>query len=32
METAQTVSGKQVIFAWFESKEAVLRWYYSGMH
>ena len=32
VETAQTVSGKQVIFAWFESKEAVLRWYYSGMH
>ena len=27
VETAQTVSGKQVIFAWFESKEAVLRWY-----
>ncbi len=32
VETAQTASGKQVIFAWFESKEAVLRWYYSGMH
>ncbi len=32
VETASTASGKQVIFAWFESKEAVLRWYYSDMH
>ena len=32
VETATTASGKQVIFAWFESKEAVLRWYYSDMH
>lgn len=32
VETAQTSSGKQVIFAWFENKEAVLNWYYSDMH
>ncbi len=32
VETATTASGKQVIFAWFESKEAVVRWYYSDMH
>lgn len=32
VETAQTSSGKQVIFAWFEDKDAVLRWYYSDMH
>ena len=32
VETATTASGKQVIFAWFESKAAVLRWYNSGMH
>ena len=32
VETAQTSSGKQVIFAWFEDKAAVVRWYYSAMH
>lgn len=32
VETATMASGKQVIFAWFESKEAVLRWYNSRMH
>ena len=32
VETAQTESGKQVIFAWFKDKESVLRWYYSDMH
>ncbi len=32
VETAATSSGKQVIFAWFEDKAAVLRWYYSDMH
>ena len=32
VETAMTASGKQVIFAWFEDKEAVLRWYHSDMH
>jgi hypothetical protein len=32
VETARTSSGKQVIFAWFENKQAVLNWYYSGTH
>jgi hypothetical protein len=32
VETAQTSSGKQVIFAWFENKKVVLAWYYSGTH
>jgi quinol monooxygenase YgiN len=32
VELAQTVSGKNVIFAWFENKQAVLTWYYSDTH
>ena len=32
VETARTSSGKQVIFAWFENKKAVLTWYYSDTH
>jgi hypothetical protein len=32
VETARTASGKQVIFAWFENKSAVLTWYYSDTH
>ncbi|MFQ5928605.1 MAG: antibiotic biosynthesis monooxygenase [Acidobacteriota bacterium] len=32
VETARTQSGKNVIFAWFEDKQAVLNWYYSEMH
>jgi len=32
VETAQTSSGKNVIFAWFQDKEAVERWYYSDVH
>jgi hypothetical protein len=32
VDTAQTSSGKQVIFAWFENKKAVLTWYYSDTH
>ncbi len=32
VETAQTSSGKNVVFAWFEDKEAVERWYYSEIH
>ncbi len=32
VETAQTSSGKSVIFAWFEDKQAVLKWYNSDMH
>jgi hypothetical protein len=32
VDAAQTMSGKQVIFAWFESKKAALNWYYSEGH
>jgi heme-degrading monooxygenase HmoA len=32
VETARTASGKQVIFAWFENKKAVMNWYYSDSH
>jgi len=32
VEAAQTLSGKQAIFAWFENKKAVLAWYYSDTH
>jgi len=32
VETARTASGKQVIFAWFENKQAVLKWYHSDVH
>ena len=32
VETARTSGGKNVIFAWFENKDAVLKWYYSDMH
>lgn len=32
VETARTESGKNVIFAWFENKQAVLKWYYSDIH
>src|SRR5262245_58325955 len=32
VETAKTGSGKQVIFAWFEDRKAVLKWYYSDAH
>jgi hypothetical protein len=32
VETARTASGKLVIFAWFENKQAVLNWYYSEAH
>src|SRR5438105_13928616 len=32
VETAATSSGKQVIFAWFEDKKAVLKWYYGDAH
>ena len=30
--TLKTLSGKMVIFAWFENKKAVLTWYNSPMH
>lgn len=32
VEVAQTGSGKQVIFAWFEDKKAALKWFYSKPH
>ena len=32
VDTGQMMSGKQVIFAWFENKQAVLKWYYSDAH
>jgi hypothetical protein len=32
VETARTASGKMVIFAWFEDKKAVMRWYNSELH
>jgi len=32
VDTARTASGKQVIFAWFENKKALLDWYYSPVH
>ena len=31
-ETARTSSGKNVVFAWFQDKKAVERWYYSDVH
>src|SRR6476659_4767730 len=32
VETSRTATGKQVIFAWFENKKALLDWYYSPVH
>jgi len=32
IETGQTSGGKQVIFAWFENKEALVSWYKSDVH
>ena len=32
VELARTRDGKQLIFAWFEDKQAVQRWYYSNAH
>ena len=32
VDAARTLSGKQVIFAWFENKKALLNWYYSPGH
>ena len=32
VDAAQTMSGKQVIFAWFENKQAALNWYNSDVH
>jgi len=32
VEAGSMASGKQVIFAWFENKQAVLNWYHSDVH
>lgn len=32
VEAGSMASGKQVIFAWFENKKAVLNWFYSDVH
>jgi hypothetical protein len=32
VDAGQMISGKQVIFAWFENKQAVLTWYNSDIH
>ncbi len=32
VEMAQTADGKKLIFAWFEDKKAVKRWFYSEVH
>ena len=32
VETGQTSSGRRVIFAWFESKKALVDWYHSDVH
>jgi hypothetical protein len=32
VDAAKTMSGKNVIFAWFENKKAVLEWYNSPVH
>ena len=32
VETAQTPGGKRVIFAWFESKKALVDWYHGDVH
>jgi hypothetical protein len=32
VELARTASGKQAVFAWFEDKRALMRWYSSEAH
>ena len=32
VDAGRMMSGKLVIFAWFENKQAVLKWYYSDAH
>jgi len=32
VDAGQMMTGKQVIFAWFENKQAVLNWYNSDVH
>ena len=32
VEVARTASGRQVLFAWFDNKQAALAWFYSDAH
>src|SRR3981189_1016321 len=32
VERGQMSSGKRVIFAWYENKKALVRWYHSEVH
>lgn len=32
VDTGQTASGRQVIFAWFEDKQSLVTWYHSDVH
>jgi len=32
VETGQTASGRQVIFAWFDGKASLVAWYHSAPH
>ena len=32
VETGQTASGRQVIFAWFDGKKSLVDWYHSDVH
>jgi len=32
VDAARTMSGKQVIFAWFENRQAAMNWYNSDVH
>src|SRR5215468_11519605 len=32
VETGQTASGRQVIFAWFDGKASLVDWYHSEAH
>ena len=32
IDAGETMSGKNVIFAWFEDKKAAMRWYHSETH
>ena len=32
VDTGQTASGRQVIFAWFDNKQSLVNWYHSDVH
>src|SRR5262249_15774721 len=32
VDTGQTASGRQVIFAWFDTKQSLVNWYHSDVH